>query len=174
MVKRAALAVAIAAGLFLTIGRTSLADEWPVPKDGWWKDVRPGSSATYSMTMGAMATTMVMTVDKVKGSKITVTTRTFSGDEDLGAQSITIDAKTNPLGGAPLPPGTELAKLRTSSVTVGGEAFIATLYEIESNGTKATVWHSSALPPCFAGGAVKLVLDGHMKTTMTLIAYDPR
>lgn len=173
MFKRASIA-AIAIALSALFAAPVAAEKWPAPKASWWKSVKRGSSATYVVTMGTMTTRLVMTVDKVKGSEITISTRTFMGTEDLGVQAVTVDAKTNPLGGAPLPAGLDLQRGRTTTIKVGDEAFIATIYEIESTAVKATVWHSNALPPIFAGGAVKLELDGELKTTMTLVAYDPR
>ncbi len=157
----------------LGVTGTALAGDsvWPTSPRGWWKSLRGGESATYEMVMGQTVIKVVTTINKVEGSKITLTTQDQEGKTTMPAQQETIDAAITDVGALPL--GASVRKGKSITVEVENNSFKCTIYHVEINGIKMENCRSSRLPPIFNSGVVKMKAeseDGY-RTTLILKKY---
>jgi hypothetical protein len=174
------LAAAAAIVALFGLGGLALAQDlarWPAPRDGWWRALEAGEQATYEMVQGPRAGRRIMRVERVEGSRVTVSFQQQQGDEPAAVQTTTIDlADPTDAGDLDLPEGARLKKVGSEDVKVGERALRCDRYEVSLDGplgkVAMTTWHSSQLPPVFMGGVVKLESSaGGIKATITLVDY---
>jgi hypothetical protein len=148
---------------------TTLAGEdmWPTPPEGWWKSLKGGESATYEMVVGPTVMEIVITINKIEGSKITVITRDQTSESTMPAQKEIIDAAKTDVGA--LPPGASVKKGKNITLKVGNNSFKCTVYQIEINGMKMKNCHSSQLPPIFNSGVVKMETESDDEYSAALV-----
>jgi len=171
------------AAVFLALAGLATAQDlarWPAPKDGWWRELEAGEQATYEMVQGPRAGRRVMRVERVEGSRVTVSFQQQQGDETPAVQTTTIDlADPTDAGDLELPEGATLKKVGSEDVKVGDRALRCDRYEVALDGPTGhiamTTWHSAQLPPVFMGGVVKLESTASgIKASITLVDYQGR
>lgn len=172
-----ALLVALLGG-GLAIGQDPA--RWPAPPEGWWRRLEGGERAVYALTQGQRTGRRVMVVERIEGSRVTVSFEQAHGDAGEAPparQSATIDlADPTEAGDLTLPEGARLTRVGREELKVGARAFACDVYEVALEGPRGAVamkaWHAPSLPPVFMGGVVKLTsrLAGH-EASITLTEY---
>lgn len=152
--KRIPFLLLIGVLMFAFTGILAAQDSWPKPVSKWWTQLEGGEKATFEMDMGQMVMTMEITIDKVDGSKITMTNRSSVGENTMPEQTQTVDAvaETEEISG--IPAGSSVNKGKSDTFTAGSTKLDYTVYDLTVEGEKMTVWHSKELPPIFSGGNV--------------------
>ena len=146
-------------------------DAWPKPKDGWWKTVATGETATFEMTAAGMQMTMIYSVDKVAGSTLTYSTRTVQGGQSFPMETKTIDVRSEAVAGAVQPPGAKVKKIGKSRFDTAGRSFEVIEYEVQVDGRTMRAWHAADLPPIFNGGNVRFLVEGAQGMELKLVTY---
>lgn len=172
-------ALAVAAALIAAAGLATAQEiaRWPAPRDGWWRELEAGEQATYELVQGGRAGRRVMRVERIEGSRVTVSFQQQHGDEPAARQTATIDlADPTEAGDLELPEGASLKKVGAEDVKVGERALRCDRYEVSLQGPMGpiamTTWHSTQLPPVFMGGVVKLESSaGGIRARITLVDY---
>lgn len=153
---------------------------WPAPPDGWWRSLDAGEQATYELRQGGLTGRRVMTVERIEGSRVTVSFEQAIGGAPPVRQMATIDlADPTDQGDLALPEGTKIVRVRAEEVAVGERTLPCDVYEVAIEGPKGpirmTTWHSSKLPPVFMGGVVKLESSvGGAEASVALVDYKGR
>lgn len=145
-------------------------NNWEKPKDGWWKALKAGETATFEMTVGEMRTQLVYTIEKVEGTMVTVGARTVLDGMTMPMTSETIDAAER-FASAGHSPDTMVKKGGKSAFRAGDATFQVTEYAVQSGDVKIQAWHAPDLPPIFNGGNVKIQLGDEQPMTITLVSY---
>ncbi|MCO5170816.1 MAG: hypothetical protein M9894_31190 [Planctomycetes bacterium] len=180
----ACLAPVALLGALLGVGLAAGQDlaRWPAPPEGWWRRLEGGERAVYALTQGPRTGRRVMTVERIEGSRVTVSFEQAYGhdgshDAPAARHAATIDlADPTDAGDLTLPEGARLTRVGREEVKVGERAFACDVYEVALEGPRGAVamkaWHAPALPPVFMGGVVKLTsrLAGH-EASIALTEY---
>ncbi len=164
--------IGVAAGQELT--------RWPAPPDGWWRSLDAGEQATYELSQGGLTGRRVMIVERIEGSRVTVSFEQSIGGAPAVRQLATVDlADPTDQGDLALPEGAKLTRVRAEEVAVGDRRLACDVYEVVIDGPQGaimmTTWHAPKLPPVFMGGVVKLTSSaGGAKASITLVDYKGR
>ncbi len=174
---------AAALGAALLLAGVCAAQEltrWPTPPDGWWRSLDAGEQATYELTQGGLSGRRVMIVERIEGSRVTVSFEQSVGDAPAVRQLATIDlADPTDQGDLALPEGARLTRVRAEEVAVGERKLACDVYDVVIDGPQGpitmTTWHAPKLPPVFMGGVVKLTSKAAgAQATVTLVDYKGR
>lgn len=155
-------------------------DSLPTPPDGWWNGLGEGGkypSASFQLEQEGAPVTLNFVITEIKGDSIIFTTESVIPGLELPKQVQRIHAPSSELtqGAAGLPEGAMVKKLGTETLTVDGQKWDCTIYEVSFGGQTMKVWHSSELLPLFSGGNVKLETEsGGMVVKMIMTKYSGR
>lgn len=176
-------AAAAALGLVCALVGVAAAQEltrWPTPPDGWWRSLDAGEQATYELQQGGLSGRRVMIVERIEGSRVTVSFEQSVGAAPAVRQLATVDlADPTDQGDLALPEGARLTRVRAEEVAVGDRRLSCDVYDVVIDGPQGaitmTTWHAPKLPPVFMGGVVKLTSKAAgLEASITLVDYKGR
>jgi hypothetical protein len=150
---------------------------WPAPPDGWWRGLTGDERATYELRQGPRAGRRTLAIERVEGSRLTVSDEQREADGAPRRQSSTIDVQDpQDVGDLALPPGARLERTGQEELKVGERSLTCDVYDVTLQGPRGvvsmTTWHCPRLPPVFMGGVVKLVSRaGGIEASLTLVEY---
>lgn len=153
---------------------------WPTPPDGWWDVLEAGEQATYVLSQGGQEGRRVMTVERLEGSRVTVSFEQSVGGGAPIRQLATVDlADPTDQGDLALPEGATLTRRGAEELKVGDRLLRCDVYDVVVEGPAGrvalTTWHAAKLPPVFMGGVVKLTsTSGGGEASITLVEYKGR
>lgn len=153
---------------------SALAVDWPAPPDKWWESLSPGDTATFEIAVDTEPPTKMKVVIKVldvKGSKITVSTKTTTDGKPMPERTETLDAKGRNLKSS-LPEYAKVTKFGEKGFKAGDKTFICTEYLVRTYDTSTSICYSPELPLVFNDGNVTIETKaGGITSTMTLKEY---
>lgn len=165
---------AMTALLVLGLALPASADEIPKPREGWWKVLKGGETATWEAKQMGKTMTLTLTVKKVDGAKLTVETVMKENGEEKHKDETEVDATDESIGKPRVPPGATTTKGATKEVKAAGQTFKCTEYTFDAPDMKLkmSVWLDPSIPPIFNGGTVKMSgTIGPQETSMELTSY---